>query len=609
MRVAAHTLASSCQRAKASCAQQASQSDLTSLDANAREELYKRLIDYATGCVARLATSYGVGATWSKVNLAVLGQIAVKLNFLARDIPQQVEASLHHADALMHQLQTSDGNTFPRGLPFGKATEMEGYYETFVDDYVRSSQRQQKFVMSALRRAFSSLILIMSPRREQYLFQSSLQIYTVGPDQTGCVVKEDRSSGVSVTSTHHHVDLCRTGMSLVHKNFHYLGDPQTPPPPAPDGAEPVAVGIYWRTAGTSIHTSNLKVYTMDALVSLTLPLSLCAPQLGELAEQMVQCLYLGAELDIVPLRRDVATDKCASLVGCTIQSKSALNLGLNGLQSDYDKHRKKSEGWIISDNSVTVKRPWYVIGVLLFCAGVALAFTVPMGLKGGDPFQYFYCTTAAIGMILFMAKSVWMSDWPWDDFLRGRIVCHSVSEVAAVSRMDAQIVLLKLLDHARVSRFNTQGPFNILFRHLDKRLAQDGGPEEEMREKDNMTRIMLAGAAKAEPRSQLLKDLLSDAGIFSGGFSIEKPIELRTLQASGFLVLKVAGYDGEHLVCLDARKDETVDFMERNGENAVLSCPKLPVVRKGETPIMYLSENRLEWARLLGVYTGGVVFG
>lgn len=626
MRAATNALIPMCQRIDRSHALQAPQFDPESLDAKNRAELYAILIDYITNSVARIATRYTTGSTWSKVNLAVLGQISVKLKFLTRDPSRQIGASLHRAKAARMRASTSYGEDLPNGPSSNEESEMERYDETFEDDYIRSSQGRHKFVMSALQRALRSLLLA-----PQDVFQTNIQIYTVGPDQTVCAMMEDGTSLVSVTSMPRHVDFCRTGLSLVRENFDCLAKPHSPPPPAPSDAEPVIVSLAYRTSGVPVRTSKLKVYTMDALLSLMVPLSLCTPQLGQLAAQMATCLSLGAEADVPPPRLAMPADRNSSLVGCKLQSKGyldrarmmsaihpdtlaisqdSLNPARLGPNTDYEKHRKKIEAWQISDSSVTVRRPWYVAGILILCAGVALAFSVPMGLLAGDPLQNFYCTTAVIGMILFVAKSAWMSDWRWHDFLRGRVVCRSVSEVAAVARVDAQVVLLRLLDHARVSRFDTQGPFNVVFRSLERqRAARDGGYGTDRREKHDMTQILLAGAARAVPRSQMLTSLSRSADIVSGGFSIDRPLGLRTLEACGFLVLTVAGYDGKHLVCLDARKGETIDFVEGSGKSAVLSCLRPPVPKKGEAPTAFLSENRVEWTRLLGVCTGDVVFG
>ena len=92
---------------------------------------------------------------------------------------------------------------------------------------------------------------------------------------------------------------------------------------------------------------------------------------------------------------------------------------------------------MISDNSVTVgvKCPWSVASVP---ATHSSTFTrlLRHGLARRGPVH---------------DQNMQILDWAWKDFLRGCIVCHSVSEVATVTQIDAQVVLSKLLDHARLS--------------------------------------------------------------------------------------------------------------------------------------------------------------
>ncbi|KAK7917762.1 hypothetical protein PG985_011370 [Apiospora marii] len=630
MRAASHLLIPLYQRTQRSYAKPRAAFDPISLEGNARIELYIKLVDYTTSCVARITMEYVTGDTWYNTNLAVLSQIAMKLKFLARDTSRHAETSLRRAESILMRLRNVDKEDSPTDLSFDEDSSVESYDNTFEDDYIRSSQAQQAFATSALRRALGSLYLGLSPWRNVDLFQISSHIYTVGPEQTTCVIMEDEASVVSATSASPCLKFCLTGLWLVQKNFHSLANPPSPPSLAPFGAEPVTVTMAWQPAGTPTNTTNLKLYCMDELLSLSIPLSLCAPRLGELAEQMISHLSLGTEPDGPPLRRIIPADIVTSIAGCTIQSsgyltqarkislthpntinigQSVFDLGRSDFHPEYEKYRKKLEEWTISDSTVTVKCPWYVASVILFCMAVLVAFSVPPGLRDGNPFQYTTHATLVLGMILFAARNRWMATWPWHDFLKGRIVCHSVSEVSAVSGVDAQVVILKLLDHARGSRFVTQGPFNVLFSRADQSAAQDGDPEEEMREQHSVTRMLLSNASRMAPKSQTLTDLAKDAESFPTSFSINKAIESRTLKASGFLILKVAGYNGEHLVCLDARKGETVDFVERNGKSAVLSCLKPPVPRKGEAPTVFLSENWVEWTRMLGVYTGDVVFG
>lgn len=622
MRSATRALSSLYHKANRSCAQPEASFNPIPLEASERYDIYAKLIDYATSCVARLATRYATGDRWYKTNIAILGQIAVKLKFLARDASKHAEASLCHAKSVLLQLQKCDGEDPVDVLSFDEENILESCDDTFEDDYIRSSQARQKFAMAALKRALGSLNLSLSPWRSADFLQCSSEIYTVGLDKTVCAVTKDETSRVSVTSTEDYVNFCRIGLDLVRENFLSLEYPQKPKNLIPSGAEPVKVSSVWQAArDNSRYPLDLMVYNMDELLSLAVPLSLCSPQLGKLGEQLMTCLSLGTEPDAPPLRCVVLDSRRASLIACAIQvsgysqnyiKTSAKDLdtfdsGSSSLRLSLKKHRSKLQNWKIDNNSVTIRCRWYVLRILILCVGVTLAFVVPPGVQTGDPMPNAYVASVVVGAILFVANNIWTSTWQWHDFLKGRIVCHSVSEIAKVTKVDEQLVLLKLLDHARVSRFATQGPYNLLFKRLDQNTDSDEEIEEEIKEKHSLTRALLLGAADFAPKNPVT-DLFGDTDVFYGGFSIDRPFKLETLQASGFLVLQVAGYNGKHLVCLDARKEDSVDFMDRSGRVEVLSCLKPPAPKDGEAPTVRLSESRLEWARLLGVYTGDVVF-
>ncbi|KAK7972543.1 hypothetical protein PG988_006677 [Apiospora saccharicola] len=528
MRAATYALGSLYRKASRSCSQPTASFDPIQLEATQRYEAYAKLIDYTTSCVARLATRYATGDAWYKTNTAILGQVAVKLKFLARDTSQQAEASLCHAKSILVKLQKCVGEETVDVLSFDEESILESCDDTFEDDYIRSSQARQKFAMAALKRTLGSLNLSHSPWRSADFLQSSSEVYTVGLDKTICAVMKDETSRVSVTSTAHYVNFCRIGLDLVRENFLSLETSSKTETPSPAGAEPVKSNGY---SQKYIRTSAKDSSTSDS--------------------------------------------------------------GSSSLRLNLKKHRAKLQNWKIDNNSITIKCRGYVVGTLLICIAVTLAFVLPSGIQTGDPLPNAYVASIVVGAILFVANNRWTSTWQWHDFLKGRIVCHSVSEVAKVANVDDQLVLLKLLHHARGSRFATQGPYNLLFKHLGQDADSDEDLEEERNEKHSLTRALLSGAADIAPKNPLT-DLLDDTDVFCGGFCHRQALQIGNLA-------------GERV--LDARKEESVDFMDRSGGVEVLSSLKPSAPEDGETPTVKLSENRLEWTRLLGIYTGDVVFG
>lgn len=107
----------------------------------------------------------------------------------------------------------------------------------------------------------------------------------------------------------------------------------------------------------------------------------------------------------------------------------------------------------------------------------------------------------------------------------------------------------------------------------------------------------------------------------SEGFAIDEPVQLSTMWASWFILLKVISHHGEHLICLDTRKKNGVDYADSDAtDSSYLCCLEMPsreateetaVGRKsGKAPkkILYLLRNGIGWRKLIGLFVGDAVF-
>jgi len=119
------------------------------------------------------------------------------------------------------------------------------------------------------------------------------------------------------------------------------------------------------------------------------------------------------------------------------------------------------------------------------------------------------------GAFLVGAKSRYVADWPWHQFLRGQIICQSVSELAEASRLKRQTILLYLLHNEMRNPLVFRGPYHGAF---------------SQRTKSGKT-----------------------------GFSINVPLEHATALAAGFIVLKVWNGVGVRLLLHDARDEPFSD--------------------------------------------------
>jgi hypothetical protein len=182
-------------------------------------------------------------------------------------------------------------------------------------------------------------------------------------------------------------------------------------------------------------------------------------------------------------------------------------------------------------------------------------------------------------VILVTAKGRYVKEWLWHDFVHGRVVCDSINDLADVTGVNKQTILMKLLHNERSIALMTKGPYNGMF---DKR--SEGDME---------------------------------------GFAIDEPVRLSTMLASGFIVLKVISHHGEHLICLDARNKSGVDYANSNASEVMyLSYVEMPnneledvVSQVGQKPnkasktVLYLFQNGIGWHKLIGLFVGDAVFG
>jgi hypothetical protein len=265
--------------------------------------------------------------------------------------------------------------------------------------------------------------------------------------------------------------------------------------------------------------------------------------------------------------------------------------------TEYEKHKRKMDTWIISEDSITIRCRLYVvmivgIAVIVICGSMSVPFVVRNAISGVDPFQFATFSWVVMGFFVVIAKSRYVSEWPWHHFLHGKIVCKSVSDVRDVSGINAQMIVMKLLHEERENILKTRGPFNGMFSR-----KSDG----------------------------------------SDGFAIDQPVKLSTMLASGFIVLKVANEMGEHLICGDVRKgtddagsfslDTTEKYLayknldtdrrdaESEDENSSQYSNGKRAVRKRrhergqDGKIFLLREKEFRFRKIVGIYIHDSLFG
>ncbi|KAM6537946.1 hypothetical protein FALCPG4_003842 [Fusarium falciforme] len=238
-------------------------------------------------------------------------------------------------------------------------------------------------------------------------------------------------------------------------------------------------------------------------------------------------------------------------------------------QLELDRFSKKMKAWIFEEKGVMVRCRLYVWMLMLLCAvlvagGVSIGVAVGERITGVDPFNITtYCWVLA-AFILLVAKSARVQNWPWNDFLHGRVLCKSVSELSSVTGVNEQLILAKLLQDESISILQTRGPYNAVF----TRKSEDG-------------------------------------------FSIDRPLSTWTMLLSGLIMIEVDTVRGRGLVCLDLRRGtkyrmiQNMCIYEPEG-NKFIYCPRLSDEKDqeahGDPNRIRLGKGKLVWLRALGFY-------
>ncbi|OPB46175.1 hypothetical protein A0O28_0062960 [Trichoderma guizhouense] len=267
-----------------------------------------------------------------------------------------------------------------------------------------------------------------------------------------------------------------------------------------------------------------------------------------------------------------------------IQPTSEHN-GEEVVQEKLDYCVIQMEKWIVDETSVTVSCKTYVwslmaITAVLVGGGLAMGLAVGQRIDGVDPFNLATYTWALAAFIIVVFKSMWVESWTWSDFLRQRVRCRSVSELAAATNLDYQLIMAKLLhDDCNGSILVTRGPYNTIFRNQ----SNDGGD----------------------------------------GFSIDQPLSAETLMLSGIALLKVLTPRGHAVVCLDYRCGTLLTILEhrRGTDNSRLVCEDLSRIPRGRDSadqkaqeLISLRLKKMEnfkWKRVQGLWefqNAGIVF-
>lgn len=258
------------------------------------------------------------------------------------------------------------------------------------------------------------------------------------------------------------------------------------------------------------------------------------------------------------------------------------------------KTKKKMESWVMSEDSIIIECGNYVriivlISLVIVLGSMAVPFLVKQKISGVDPFQITTFAWVLASFITVFGKSLYVADWPWHDFIRGRVVCHSINDTHDVTGVHCQTIICNILQAEYDTILWTRGPHNGMF----------------FRKRDG-----------------------------TSGFAIDEPVHISTMLASGFVVLKVLNEKGEHLICMDLRKGNLGESHSRMEKEKFLAAMNIDKRDSGyvdpddrgafhegqvrndkgrdmtsDDGVLKLASKEFRWNKVIGLYKKDSCFG
>lgn len=606
------------------------------------DEAYHGLVNYLTAILARLLLRTVKGKFWVDNCLSTIAKFAAKLKVVGNDLPQAVSRTIEAQKDVQMRMEELARTQTGRQLvptPTGKEASREDRessgWSALDIGQLGSSGVRYFIVMDAFDRGIGYLLsncvaeLRWDEEVEQTadMFETSVIIYDTGfrGIRTHLVQERDGSIGVAAERNVIHCagvafDVCREVWS------------QQPSVLKPTGKYTT---LDWNWTGltdsedleASSPGSRSWTTTQDVIAAF-IPYSMfCgrfSTNLSQFAVQIIQIsdttnpVQFYAQHNCLAAARIRTSQYENSRSKKPISSKSqsqnvydttmALEGALAGIQGDPNSRSAKElrrrhqaqkerlrnamnefEKWVLDENSIIITSLWFswvvlaAVGVLL-AGGVAL-IAVRDGINGVDPSNLTVLIWTAAGFLMIYFKSMRVENWPWRDFLQGRVVCRSVSELEAVTKIDPQVLLAILMRFEPRMSLGKCGPFRSVFYR------------------------------KAE-----------------GGFLIDVPPTIKTAVAGGHIFVRVDSTHGPALVGLKAQNRETyssIDSQDFRKDGTGYICRDLvnasqyrtPIAREdtGEwkdggrnltksLPLYPLCTNELRWHRVQGVFFEEALF-
>ncbi|KAL6718971.1 hypothetical protein ACLMJK_003206 [Lecanora helva] len=607
-------------------------------------QAYFALVDYVTASIGRLLFRVVTSKYWETHLLSILAQWAAKLKVLSHKPAHYAAQSLDHGEQFVVELIAGMESRSVVLLKIRKAADAAEHKDvdalnqetTITSRYYKQKKQFRDNVERLLKNTLDTLLHREDNGSAVAAFEMCTLVFQTGLDGVPTTLSNSREGIISASSGAVRVNCTYTALNLLMQNVREIAKA-----PRKCG-EGHGATVKWEWVHDTDKNANgaaeIEIAEMDMIISILAPLGLTSTYSSVRLEELMSLISnLVDEDDPIVQFAPPPRGFEASFTFTTSQhvdklnnptvsrhrdpdvcsvSASSTRLGIKARErmysqtfrkasksednrekmiAAYENDKAKMNGWDISEDSITIHCRRYVIAVIILAVvllliGMSVPFIVGERIKGVDPFQITTFSWIIAGFVVLVAKAQYVNTWLWHDFLQGRVVCRSVSDVCAVTRIDPQLVLMNLLHEERENTLTTRGPFNGMF------------------------------SRKSE-----------NSGV---GFAIDESVRLVTMLASGFVILKVVNEMGEHLLCVDVRKGvEGVGTLKNSYEKS-LACMdigrdelqdamndrSLDVRKKAWSSfkrfartrpdkVMRLAESELTYNKVLGLYIKNSKFG
>ncbi|KAF2098987.1 hypothetical protein NA57DRAFT_56618 [Rhizodiscina lignyota] len=538
-------------------------------DTDKNTRVYHAMVDFIFGSTVWWLMRVAQNKNWEAQIIAILARWAVKLKIIALDPVHCADRCLERGVEIIRQLWNANKDDdesiiihlLERSSNEAKKIEFSSDDLNLAFGYYASKLQLRKILEMIIVGVTDNMIVQQAGSRSSSRFEVRTLIYKGGVGGTLRELFVTRHVNVLVSSNSSSIVHSYIALQLAIANAERIRETLGKRPKS-GVTESDAVIMSWSQAGIP---SKVQTDRLDDLISVLVPLGLRTERhwllhLSTLLrsdvrdeEELIEKFEFHPDDDIttefrlntqaslkrkrqvelpfvesdiistsrIPLWRS-PEEQNTHYIPMEAEDPRASNTGVknqaSSVASDLERCIPEINRWVISEDSIMVHCRMYsisalIIAFLVIFGSLLVPFLVQERMKGVDPFQWVTFAWLLAGAFLVGAKSRYHESWPWHDFVRGQILCQGVKQLANVSGINPQTILLYLLHNEMKNPIAFRGPYKTIFSKCSS----------------------------------------------SSGLSIDEPINHSTLVAAGFMVLKVANEETEYLLFRDIRDDRFAD--------------------------------------------------